>query len=333
MTQATFTQLLFDIVTAILLFLWYFPFRWLMSAEVHPLKVNLLLQATYSFERSVKVVFAIAGTITPLAFFFYLQQYLLPKFIVAGHVGIWIATAPMLVIALYYQMHLLHSLTSRMEQAVRIDNHLVLQDLQTRCADILALEKQNQSLRNSQINLAKEADDAIAAYKAENDRLKNLINSLQEKLKTRGERNASDAFSDEQLADAGLRYYTDRSDAQYYVRITDLVEEGLLLYKGVPVSKAHQKRYLTRQAASWIKQEKPGAPLFAQVVALLRNGYETTAKPLAKTLLYRCETDSGEFMPLMPQTLENNGVSHLRTFAPLRKPIEIPTDTHYKTVG
>lgn len=320
MTQAAFTQLLFDIVTAVLLCMWYFPFRWLMNAEVHPLKVNILLQATYSFERSVKAVFAIAGTIAPLMFFFYLQQYLLPKFIVAGHVGIWVASAPMLAITLYYQMHLLRSLTERMEQAVRIDNNHVLQDLQARCADEVALNAQNNSLRNSQIRLAQEADAAIATVKSQNAALLKQVQNLQTKIDVLMlvQQNAT-AQKKEAAPKSEIVPLSKfpRPDAEYYVRITEIVEAGLLLFEDAPVSKAHAKRYLTKQN-EWIVQAKSGGAIYAKVADLVRNGYDLGAKTLAKTLLYGCENDTGEFFPISPQTPENKGLSHFRTFAEVR---------------
>lgn len=318
MTQAAITQLLFDILTAVLLFAWYFPLRWLMSADTHPLKVNVLLQATYSFERSMKAILALVGTAFPLLFFFFLQQYLLPKFIVAGHIGIWIASAPMLVIALYFQYHLLHSLTQRMEQAARIDNNLVLQDLQSRCADTVLVIAQNESLRNSQIRLAAEADHAISALKQENGSLAQTNNLLQQQihdLKLRLEMAESKAASRIGRQDSPIspnRF--PRQDAQYYVRIGEMIEAGLLLYDDQPVTKAHAKRYLTKQN-EWIVQAKSGGALYAKLDDLVRNGYEIGANPIAKTMLYGCENDSGDFYPLSAEAHKNKGVSHFRTFA------------------
>lgn len=323
MTQAAITQLLFDILTAVLLFAWYFPLRWLLSAEVHPLKVNILLQATYSFERSMKALLAVVGTAFPLLFFFFLQQYLLPKFIVAGHIGIWIASAPMLVIALYFQYHLLHSLTKRMEQAARIDNNLVLQDLQARCADTALVIGQNDSLRKSQIRLAAEADKAISALKQENGSLMQTNTLLQQQihdLKLRLEIAESKAASrlGKQDSPVSINRFP-RQDGQYYVRIGEMIEAGLLLYDDQPVTKAHAKRYLTKQH-DWIVQAKSGGALYAKVADLVRNGYEIGANPIAKTLLYGCEPDSGDFYPLSAEPHRNKGLSHFRTFAAERKP-------------
>lgn len=313
MSEAAITQILFDIVTVVLLILWYYPLRWVASERVHPVKVNVFLEATLSFERAVQFVCTVFIAILPCLFFFFVQHHLLPKFIVAGHIGIWIATAPMLFIILHFQYQVLNFCIFTSKEWLRKDKNLVLEDLRLRCSDSIALIEENASLKNSQINLAKEADRAIAGLKAEvaelkiaNTKLTDRIASLRQKEEVAIQ---SKPVKVKQDIDT-----TDRVDAKYYVRINELVLSGILLRDGLPVSKAHAKRYLTKNRP-WVKVGKSGGPLYAKVGHLLRKGYEFTEKPLAKSVLYRCEPQDGEFYPLISKHQENKPFSHLRIFA------------------
>lgn len=313
MNEAAITQFLFDIVTVVLLLLWYYPLRWMASEKVHPVKTNAFLEAILSIERAVQFLCTVLIAILPFIFFFFVQHHLLPKFIVAGHIGIWIATAPMLFVTLYFEYLILNFCIVTSKEWLQKDRNTVLEDLRHRCSDSIALSEENDSLKNSQIALAKEADRAIAMLKVKvselettNVKLVERVNALKQEhdAKIRTSRTQSQA----------KKIPADRIDAKYYVRINELVLSQILLRDGLPVSKAHAKRYLTKQRP-WVKTGKAGGPLYAKVANLLRKGYEFTEKPLAKTLLYRCETEEGEFYPISSKSHENKPISHLRIFA------------------
>lgn len=305
MNQAAITQLLFDVVTAILLLLWYFPLRWLCSAQVEDVKINGFIQAALGFERMVKAGLFTLLAILPTVAFFLFQHKILPTFIVAGHFGIWLATAPMFAITCYFQFHFMGFWIVRMKQEVQTDEDLLLKDLRTRYAKSTELEQENECLRNSHRALATEADAQI------NRLTKQVAIAQQERLRLL-----------EQLQQAQTQQTTDerqppkqadtlRPDAPYYVCIRQMVLHGKLLRAGKPVNMAHARRYLTKENCTWIKQAKGGGALYAKIEHLLRKGYQTAAIPLEKTLLFRRNSATETFEPLIPQQLENEAVKHL----------------------
>ena len=234
MSEAAITQILFDVVTVLLLLLWYYPLRWVASAQVHPVKVNMFLEATLSFERAVRFVCTVLIAILPCLFFFFVQHHLLPKFIVAGHIGIWIATAPLLLITLYFEYQVLNFCIITSKEWLRKDQNTVLEDLRFRCSDDLELIEQNDSLKNSQINLAKEADRAIAGLKAKVTELETANTKLTDRIASL--RKKEDASLQTKPPVVKQQPDTsDRPDAKYYVRINELVLSRMLLRDGQPV--------------------------------------------------------------------------------------------------
>lgn len=314
MHEAAITQLVFDITTAILLLLWYFPLRWLCSAEVEPVKINGLLQVTLGLERMVRAaLFTLIAIIPTLAFFLF-QHKILPTFIQAGHLGIWIATAPMFIIACYFQYQFMSFWTVRMKQEVQTDADLLLADLRRRYAKSNELEQENERLRNSQQTLAAAADEQI------NKLLKQLTIAGQERLRlleqlqqAQNKATATPSVMGETGVPGKLpqRETSMRPDANLYVCIRQIVGHGKLLKNGQPVSMAHARRYLTKETCKWIKQAKGGGALYAKVAHLLRKGYQTAAIPLEKTLLYRRNSANETFEPLISQPLDNEAIKHL----------------------
>lgn len=308
MPQAAITQLVFDITTAILLLLWYFPLRWLCSAQVEAVKINGFIQAALGFERMVKAFLFTLLAILPTVAFFLFQHKILPAFIVAGHFGIWVATAPMFVVTCYFQLQFMGFWIVRMKQEAQTDEDLLLTDLRTRYAKSTELEQENERLRNSQRALATEADAQINRLTkqvaiAQQERLR-LLEQLQQ-AQTSNVQQTTDERHQPKQAD------TLRSDAPYYVCIRQMVLHGKLLRAGKPVNMAHARRYLTKENCAWIKQAKGGGPLYAKVEHLLRKGYEIAAIPLEKTLLFRRNSATETFEPLIPQMPENEAVKHL----------------------
>jgi len=305
MSEAAITQFLFDAVTAILLLLWYFPLRWVMSEQVHPCKINILLQATLAFERSIKAFCLTFCAIIPMLVFFILQQLLLPKFIIAGHFGIWVASAPLFIVACYFEYYLLQYLFRIMVLEYHSDTEDTLADLRTRCTNTLDLIQENNSLRASQIKLATEADAQINSLirKAEvaDKEHRRLLEKLQQ-TEQRAKQQVEQPVKWQKLST--------RPDANYYVCIRQMVEQKQLLKNGIPVSMAYARRNLTKERP-WIKQAKGGGALYAKVEHLLRKGYETAAKPLAKTLLFRCNSATGTFDPINAQMPDNEAVERL----------------------
>lgn len=322
MPQAAITQLVFDITTAILLLLWYFPVRWLCSANVEAVKINGFIQAALGFERMVKVfLFALLAIIPTVAFFLF-QHKILPTFIVAGHFGIWLATAPMFVVTCYFQFQFMGFWIVRMKQEAQTDEDLLLTDLRTRYAKSAELEQENERLRNSQRALATEADVQINRLTrqvtiAQQERLRLLeqLQQAQTSNNSRQQQTTDDRHQPPKQAD------TLRPDAPYYVCIRQMVLHGKLLRAGKPVNMAHARRYLTKENCAWIKQAKGGGPLYAKVEHLLRKGYETAAIPLEKTLLFRRNSANETFEPLILQMPENEAVKHL---SELQKRYPIP---------
>lgn len=313
MNQAAITQLLFDVVTAILLLLWYFPLRWLCSAQVEAVKINGFIQAALGFERMVKAGLFTLLAILPTVAFFLFQHKILPTFIVAGHVGIWVATAPMFVVTCYFQLQFMGFWIVRMKQEAQTDEDLLLTDLRTRYAKSAELEQENERLRNSQRALATEADAQINRLTkqvaiAQQERLR-LLEQLQQ-----AQTSTTQHPTDDRHQQPPKQADTLRPDAPYYVCIRQMVLHGKLLRAGKPVNMAHARRYLTKENCAWIKQAKGGGPLYAKVEHLLRKGYEIAAIPLEKTLLFRRNSATETFEPLIPQPLENEAVKHLSEF-------------------
>lgn len=311
MPQAAITQLVFDITTAILLLLWYFPVRWLCSASVEAVKINAFIQAALGFERMVKAFLFTLLAILPTLAFFVFQHKILPVFIVAGHFGIWLATAPMFVITCFFQYHFLGFWILRMKQVVQTDADLLLTDLRARYAKSAELEQENERLRNSQRALATEADAQINRLTrqvtiAQQERLR-LLEQLQQAQTCNAQQQKQTTDERQQPKQAD----TLRPDAPYYVCIRQMVLHGKLLRAGKPVNMAHARRYLTKENCAWIKQAKGGGSLYAKVEHLLRKGYETDAIPLEKTLLFRRNSANETFEPLIPQMPENEAVKHL----------------------
>lgn len=310
MNQAAITQLLFDVVTAILLLLWYFPLRWLCSAQVEAVKINGFIQAALGFERMVKAGLFTLLAILPTVAFFLFQHKILPTFIVAGHFGIWLATAPMFAITCYFQFHFTGFWIVRMKQEVQQDDNLLLKDLRTRYAKSTELEQENERLRNSQRALATEADAQINRLTkqvaiAQQERLR-LLEQLQQ-----AQTSTTQHPTDDRHQQPPKQADTLRPDVLYYVCIRQMVLHGKLLRAGKPVNMAHARRYLTKENCTWIKQAKGGGALYAKVEHLLRKGYQTAAIPLEKTLLFRRNSANETFEPLIPQPPENEAVKHL----------------------
>ena len=305
MPQAAITQFVFDITTAILLLLWYFPVRWLCSASVEAVKINAFIQAALGLERMVKAfLFALLAILPTLAFFVF-QHKILPVFIVAGHFGIWLATTPMFIVTCFFQYHFLGFWILRMKQVVQTDADLLLTDLRTRYAKSAELEQENERLRNSQQTLAAEADAQI------NRLLKQVATAQQERIRLLEQLQEAQTSNAQQQQQQPKQADTLRPDAAYYVCIRQMVLHGKLLRAGKPVNMAHARRYLTKENCAWIKQAKGGGSLYAKVEHLLRKGYETDAIPLEKTLLFRRNSANETFEPLIPQMPENEAVKHL----------------------
>jgi len=308
MTLPAINQIIFDVATVALLLMWYFPIRWIANTNVHPVKVNGLLHATLTLERCVIVVCMSFVSIIPTLFFFFAQVHILPKFIVAGHVGIWIATAPMFVITCYFQYYMLVFLKHFAVAEREKDSNTVIDDLRYRCAESFNLIEVNKNLKASQMNLAVEADKAIEDLQRRIEILNQENKKLTDKIAVLRSKEDKEFFNSH-----GVQHEL-RTDDRYYVRVNELVGSGILLRDGEPVSRAHAKRYLTK-AQTFIKSGKSGGPLYAKVETLVRKGYEFTGNPLAKSLLYRYETERGEFYPIVPTNTDSKGLSHLRMYA------------------
>lgn len=324
MSAAAITQIAFSLLTLLCVGLWYFPFRWLITEKPEQARVNIAIEIALSIERTAIAAMQLLFLAFPTFTFFAFQHHILPTFIVAGHIGIWIASFPALIVAAWYQYHMFKYWRTLHNRGIQNSTSILLADLRRRYANATALEAENAELRQQITTIAEDANAKIAKLADELQALQGKHVSTLTKLQA--------ALQTLQEQPKKAQIDRTREDLKDYVRVSEIVEKQLLIKDNAPVNMAHARRHLTKDK-EWVIQSKGGGALYVRIGNLLRNGYKIAANPVAKTLRYRKNSESKTFEPLEAETQENKALSRFSAFAKRHNPLSQHKETPQPLAG